>query len=699
MDGDTVYVYLFGDENSKWAETEEGYTLVQDKNDKWCYAERTADGYLTASTFALQRRCNKESSELTAFLRKTGKHLRANRKIQQSPKRERRKQVVGQYKILVVLVEFQDVKFSKTIEDFDRLFNQEDYHEEGAKGSVRDFFLSSSYGQLRLECDIYGPYTTSNNMDYYGGNGISGKDTNTYDFFIETVNQVTKDVDLSEYDGNHDGYVDNIHIIYAGYGEESGALASAIWAHESTFHQPYVIQGIKIDHYSCSPELRGNSGMGISRIGPHCHEIGHALGAMDYYDTDYSTNGSFIGTGKWDVMSSGNWNNDGITPADFNPYVKAYNFGWTTPKLLPEGEVTIKPSIQDKDNYYILQPTYSDDFYLVENRDKELWGSALPGAGLLLYHVHADIENAKNKINSRAPQKCYVVCASSSVKKPNDKPASYGDINSAGCPYPGSSGNRQFTKNTTPAAFYWSGKECGISLNEITLLKNGNITLVNNSSGIEYTNISTNSLYFEDFEDVESFNIVESYNAVWSVVKNPQKSSGIVSRPLAYSGDYCLQLSAANYVFGDVSSTMSFECSSETITENVILNGYFTSYGLTAGLENTLSIGYLTDANEWEYTEVSVSSNNWTPFSVSIPCSPLMKMKIKGSVTAGSILAIDNIEIKQKNSTNIKCHHVQDVVSDEIYSINGCQIPSLVKGLNIIRLSNGTIRKFLYLPR
>ena len=80
-----------------------------------------------------------------------------------------------------------------------------------------------------------------------------------------------------------------------------------------------TMQGMKIDRYSCTPELRGNRGGGISRIGPCCHEMGHALGAMDYYDTDYTTGGSFEGTGVWDVMAQGSWNNDGITPGTFQP--------------------------------------------------------------------------------------------------------------------------------------------------------------------------------------------------------------------------------------------------------------------------------------------------------------------------------------------------------------------------------------------
>ena len=307
--------------------------------------------------------------------------------------------VLGERRILVILMEYADLKFQKTNEDFNQLFNQPDYRADGAQGSVRDFYEAASYGQLLLTCDIYGPYTASKQMSYYGTNGASGGDINAYALFTEAIEHVANETDLKLYDGDGDGYLDNVHIIYAGYGEEAGGPASAIWAHESTFGRPYSINNVLIDKYSCAPELRGNKGNGISRIGPHCHEIGHALGAMDYYDTDYTTGGQYAGTGEWDVMAQGSWNNDGITPADFNPYVKSHDYGWVLPTPLPHGDVSIAPSNMSADNYYRLSSDYSGDYYLLENRSREGWGAGTPGSGLLIFHIHQDLQASKNKIN------------------------------------------------------------------------------------------------------------------------------------------------------------------------------------------------------------------------------------------------------------------------------------------------------------
>lgn len=700
IDGKITEISLYGDEHSKWAETADGYTLIQNEEDKWCYAELHSDGYLKPTSFLLDAEKEK-SQQLTQFLMNTKTHLRPGRVYREEKENvseSRIKSALGERRILVILMEYQDVKLSKTSDDFDRLFNQSDYQDDGAQGSVKDFFMSASYGQLKLTCDVYGPYQASHRAIYYGGNDISGADMNPYALFVEAIEEVSKDTDLSMYDGDGDGYVDNVHIIYAGYGEEAGAAASSIWAHESSFRQPYSVNGMKIDRYSCAPELRGNTGNGISRIGPHCHEIGHALGAMDFYDTNYSTDGAYLGTGKWDVMASGSWNNDGITPADFNPYVKAYNYGWIEPKILPTGAVSIAPSCQSKDNYYILQSSEGGDYYMIENRSSEQWGSGLPGQGLLLFHLHSGLADAKNLINATNPQKCYIVCASSSYKKPSNTAKSYGEINSAGCPYPGTTRNTSFNQSSTPTAFFWEKSECGINLYDIVLRPDGEITLVNASTGTGYTPERWVDLYTESFETAGNYEIVDSRYGEWTLVKNPQDGTGILSRPLAHTGDYSLQLSAKNSMI-DAESTIEFACSPEKGGDWVSLKGYVTSYGLLTGASNQLLISYQSASSNWEdYTVESSTNSVWQQFLINIPYAESLKFKIKGIANAGTIVAVDDITISQKISTNIMTIEQKDKAKDIpliLYNIAGNRLPSYQKGINIIRTSNGLYKKVL----
>ena len=80
--------------------------------------------------------------------------------------------VSGNRRVLVVLVEFSDLRFRKTKEDFVDLFNKTNYNDDGAVGSVKDYYLWASHEQLNLQSDIIGPYTLSHNMAYYGRNNI-----------------------------------------------------------------------------------------------------------------------------------------------------------------------------------------------------------------------------------------------------------------------------------------------------------------------------------------------------------------------------------------------------------------------------------------------------------------------------------------------------------------------------------------------
>ena len=554
IDVDTLFITIQGDENCKFATDEEGYTLLHSEKG-WCYASMDDFGNAIFSNYTLVPK-NKRSSQTVHFLHSIPKGIVPQidkctvKKLNSYASESSRRPAIGLRKALIILMQFQDIKLIKNSDDFNRLFNESDYHEDGAIGSVNDYFKWSSFGQLDLKSDIFGPYTARQNMSYYGRNeGVSGNDKNPYELFSEAIENVVKEVNLADYDANGDGYVDNIHIIYAGYGEEAGASSNAIWAHEMTF-RTITVEGMKIDRYSCAPELRSNKGVGISRIGPHCHEIGHALGAMDYYDTDYETGGSYQGTGKWDVMASGSWNNEGIAPADFNPYVKIYNFGWTSAQELKLDTINRIDVSSIKDNIYRVSTGTNNDFFLLENRDMSYFHSAEPGKGLLIFHIGPNLGSREytNTINSTYPQQCYVVCASSKYKQPTSSVNSFGDINSAGCPFPGTSNNTEFSGKSIPAALTYSGKDTGISISEIHF-EESDIVFAFGSNGSEVEPddppiIPDESyLWGEDFEQLklpaswiyEDIMGTGEFNVTTKLSTNDQPESPIAANGLGYA--------------------------------------------------------------------------------------------------------------------------------------------------------------------
>lgn len=716
VNGDTVYITLKGDENCKYAIDELGYTILALENG-WTYADEDEQGNVVISPYKLESPRNM-SPETKCFLKKTKKNITPHientttRRNAHSPQYnlKEKKSAIGNRKALVILMQFQDKALIKSKKDFMRLFNEEDYTEDGAMGSVYDYYKWASYGQLNLTSDIFGPYTAKYYLSYYGGNlGINGNDKNPYELFAEAIESVAKDADLSVYDADGDGYIDNIHIIYAGYGEEAGASSNAIWAHEMSF-KTITVQGMKIDRYSCAPELRGNNGYGISRIGPHCHEIGHALGAMDYYDTDYETGGSYQGTGKWDVMASGSWNNDGITPADFNPYVKIHDFGWTSAKSLVNDTINqISPS-SVKGNIYKLNSSIDNEYFLLENRNQKDFHSAEPGKGLLIFHVGPKLEAraSTNTINSTYPQQCYVVCASSAFQKPYASGISYGNINSAGCPYPGNSNNTEFNDTSTPASLTINGKTMGIAISGINFKEEDIVFMYsnNNMDNNEQTD-TTEDVYLwgEDFEQLRlpsgwSYQDTENFGHVEVVTKLSENDSP--QSPMPYSGKgYAKITSIPQQIIG------TYRTSGCLTSPHIKLPGgkkYVFSlsarkYG-KPGTKDLINVTLSGDNNENDHSiimEDIIEQNNWKTTTIEMPQGMnTFSLAIMFDMADGSTLFIDNIKITEKNEETLisPSHHwpYKDY-NALVYSLTGSRKQRLNHGINIIKRKDGTHSK------
>jgi len=465
-DGSTITITLKGDEHNKWAITTDGFTLLSNSQGYFEYAITDSRGYMVPSG-VVAKDIEKRTSKDNDILSKTKKglfyskeQLQMLKSIRAIKKVESQKSfpTTGNRKLVCILMGFKDKAFSKTQADFDNLFNQVNYTANGATGSVKDYYLENSYNQFNLTVTVAGPYTASQNMSYYGANDANGYDVNPEALVNEAITAADAAVNYADFDNDGDGYVDGVYIIYAGYGEEADAPTNTIWAH--AYHiTDKTLDGKIIKNYSCSAELSGNSGSTITAIGVICHEFGHVLGAPDYYDTDYETGEQFDGTGGWDLMASGSWNNDGITPAHHNAYTKVMVYGWGNATTLNDGTtVTIPSSKTNANAFYKINTATTNEYYLIENRQRTGFDAYIPGHGLVIYHVSKDVVShyEDNDINSKAPQHMYPVCASATTN-PGSTASTYGDINSGGCPFPGTSNKTSFTDATTPSMKSWLG--------------------------------------------------------------------------------------------------------------------------------------------------------------------------------------------------------------------------------------------------
>lgn len=307
----------------------------------------------------------------------------------------------GEKRGLIILVSFPDQKFGS--EDPKALWqavaNQEDYSDNGARGSVSDYFRDQSYGQFHLSFDVVGPVETKNPYAYYGTNKDWGQPTGWFDQNVgELVDEVCHVVDDSvhfkDYDWDDDGKVEQIFLLYAGHGENDyySKDSTVIWPHMATlsvdwpgYSEGITLQGVRIDTYACSNEI--NRKNELEGLGTICHEFSHCLGLPDLYDTKKGT--SVLG--NYDLMDQGCYCGGGWCPTGYSSYER-YACGWLTPDPVEDARAvtSLEPLHLQPDVRIYRRSPESADYYLIECREKSSWDSYLPTAGLMAWHIDYD---------------------------------------------------------------------------------------------------------------------------------------------------------------------------------------------------------------------------------------------------------------------------------------------------------------------
>ncbi len=322
---------------------------------------------------------------------------------------------------LLILAEFTDAQFlpENTAAAFDSLVNSPAYTYNDATGSTREYYRVQSNGQYVPDFDVIGPVVLPHDMAFYGANDSHGYDKNTGDFMMDAVAAADLlGVDFTLYDNNHDGYIDFVYVIYAGYGEADSRIANTIWPHNwdmvSNFYYGYTTQttyyyrsetdfrlpqydGLYLNDYACSSCLRANGDR--AGIGTFSHEFGHVLGLPDYYPVegirDYSLVRSYS-PGAWSIMGYACYTNQGRTPCNYSVYDKYY-LGWLTPSVMEHGQ-TYRLTTDYDDVYVVTRDGQmpasgsrtQDTVYYLENRQYIGWDAYLPGHGLLVWQVVYD---------------------------------------------------------------------------------------------------------------------------------------------------------------------------------------------------------------------------------------------------------------------------------------------------------------------
>ncbi len=413
-DGSVIKVMLIGDEWGHYYTTENGDVVTKLADGKFAYADKKAT---LDSIAANKTRIHNANMQIKTMKAAKLAAMGIRKTVQQETDRSANyMNFRGAKKGIVILAQFADKSFDNSISApytfYSNMLNQEGYHVNNTPGSVHDYFKDASNDLFSLTFDVYGPVTVSKSATYYGGPNTSGFYQGVKyigDFVTEVINLANNayNINWQNYDWNADNEVDQIFILYAGYGSATGGPTGTIWPHESTLtsiklsyyngNGPITINGITIDTYACSNELDGNSGHVKMGMGTICHEFSHCMGLPDTYDISSSSSSTM---GYWDLMDSGNYNDNidslkirqlGWCPAGWTAWEKHFA-GWLDYTELKENDSIkdMKPLLSGNQAYTIYNDNNRNEYYILQVNNTLSWDSGLPGHGLVAIHVDYD---------------------------------------------------------------------------------------------------------------------------------------------------------------------------------------------------------------------------------------------------------------------------------------------------------------------
>lgn len=376
----------------------------------------------------------------------------------------------GDRKVLCIIAEFQPTKSGNKVlfdgkfvvenprQHFSDMLNKQGYSENGAIGSVRDYYVENSMNQYRPSFDVYGPVTLSHDSRYYDNNGVT-------EAIIEAYGMLSDQIDIGQYDTDDNGFVDMILFYYPGYNEAEQGPSWTIWPHQGSTTGSYGnLGGKSFNRYFCTSELQGNSGAEPAAIGTTCHEFAHSLGLPDFYDVGDDENGGENSiencTFEYDLMCYGSYNDNGRRP----PYLTSLErnmLGWMPmPSAITSSGGQTLEGVQNNTAFRI-DGKKSGEFFLLECRDQTGWDSGTSAAGLVVFQVDqssrsvasgvtaASLWANTNSINAYGGHPCYRIV-------PSKTPIQYYDD----FVFPGRS-----VSTYTPVD--WDGNSTGVTLTGI----------------------------------------------------------------------------------------------------------------------------------------------------------------------------------------------------------------------------------------
>ena len=353
----------------------------------------------------------------------------------------------GTYKNLVLLLRFadHDEEDLPRREDILTLLNDdigvdparplemEEGNEVNPTGSVREVFAINSHGALRFEGTVTEWITLDHDEAHYAsdaeGTGQSGLSKSRFrDGIREALGKLAADpekyapagFDLDAFDYNAKDELDGFGVLHSGHGAEYGGdeQTARIWSHKSSGLKWAVPDSLlparreeegsgvrlrggaarQVNKFYVAAALHGKDHTGMLRFGVLVHEVGHSFGLPDLYDTSFAGKG----IGKYDVMSTGNYEFDGTGyyPSSMSAWTKVY-LGWAEAvEITEDGTYTLEAASEGKHQVYKIAHGFpggdKPEYILLENRQPVGYDSTMEGGGIAIYHVDEGKRKQKN---------------------------------------------------------------------------------------------------------------------------------------------------------------------------------------------------------------------------------------------------------------------------------------------------------------
>lgn len=280
----------------------------------------------------------------------------------------------GTVRVLALLVDFPDAPHTVSAAVVDGFLFGSGDPRMYPKDSLRQFYLRSSFGKLDIRGSTLGWYTASNPRAHY---------TNRAGLLLQEVLQHfdAQGHDFSSYDNDSDGEIDSINVFWAG---EVGEWATFWWGTTRRFlseggDSSFRVDGKAPGKFTWQPEDES----------PACviHETGHMLGLPDYYDYDGEV-GPRGGIGNMDVMAGDR--------GDHNGYSK-WVLGWIAPPRVTGSQattLTLPAAATSAAGTVVIgaaDASPNGEYFVVQNRARVGNDSNMPGDGVLIFHVDAQV--------------------------------------------------------------------------------------------------------------------------------------------------------------------------------------------------------------------------------------------------------------------------------------------------------------------